>query len=130
MANITVVDNDQTNITSIKKLFAQKTHTLSFLSTAEELMTGLVKKQPDMIIIGVDLKGGDGRELSRMLQTESPYKNIPVILTSPFYHTESEIRSFYCDDMVSMPFDETRLTVSVEILLAKETAKAARLEKV
>lgn len=130
MAKIIIVDTDQASMASIREILASKAHALTFLSTSAELMDRLQKKQPDLIIIGVELEGSDGRELSRLLQTETVYKDIPVILTSPYYHTDSEIRSFYCDDLVSMPFDATRLATSVEVLLAKEQAKAARLEKV
>lgn len=128
MANITIVDNDSANIRSIRKLLESSGHTLAFLTTATELMDGLRETQPDAIIIGVDLDGSDGRELSKLLQTETDYRDIPVVLTSPFYHTDTEIRSFCCDDLVSMPFDGTRISTSIEMLLAKQRAKDARLQ--
>lgn len=130
MAKIIIVDSDESNMNSIKTILAAKEYTLKFISTSDELMLSLGRQQPDMIIINIDLEGSDGRELSRLLQTETIYKKIPVILTSPYYHTESDIRSFYCDDIVSMPFDATQLTTAVESLLAKEQAKAVRVEKV
>jgi two-component SAPR family response regulator len=128
MAKITIVDNDSANITSIKQALAAKEHKFTIYSTSVELMNSLKDKQPDIIIIGVDLDKEDGRELSKSLQLESIYKNIPVILTSPFYHTENEIKGFYCDDLVSLPFESGRLTTSVEMLLAKENARVARLQ--
>lgn len=127
MAKITIVDSDGANVRSIRKLLEPNGHTLVFLTTATELLEDLRVTQPDVIIIGVDLEGGDGRELSKLLQTETIYKDIPVVLTSPFYHTDTEIRSFCCDDLVSMPFDGTRITTSIEMLLAKQRAKDARL---
>jgi two-component SAPR family response regulator len=126
MAKITIVDNDKTNISSITASLTPKGHTLSFLNTAAELMNSLQKKEPDLIIIAIELGKEDGRDLSKSLQLESVHKNVPVILTSPFYHTESEIRSYCCDDLVSLPFEEEQLSTSVEMLLAKEKAKAAR----
>lgn len=127
MAKITIVDSDGANVRSIRKLLEPNGHTLVFLTTANELLEGLRVTQPDVIIIGVDLEGSDGRELSKTLQTETEYKDIPVVLTSPFYHTDTEIRSFCCDDLVSMPFDGTRISTSIEMLLAKQRAKDARL---
>lgn len=127
MARISIVDNDKENVSSITGLLQTKGHTLSFYTTSAALMTALDKKPADMIIIGVELDGEDGRVLSKILQLESSHKNIPVILTSPFYHTETEIRSFCCDDLVSMPFDAYRLTTSVEVLLAKEEARISKL---
>lgn len=128
MAKILIIDTDKANITSITTLLAAKGHTCSSLNTAAELMKSLEKKQPDVIIIGVQLDGADGRDLSKTLQTESIYKDIPVILTSPFYHTEGEIRSYCCDDLVSMPFEDGQLASSVEMLLAKEKARVARMQ--
>jgi CheY-like chemotaxis protein len=126
MAKISIVDSDQANVAAITAVLKVKGHTFSSFTTSTQFMDSLQKKQPDMIIIGVELDGADGRELSKHLQTESPYKNIPVILTSPFYHTESEIRGFYCDDLVSMPFESSILATSVEVLLAKEQARVSR----
>ena len=126
MAKITIVDTDKTNISSITASLKAKGHTVNSLASSAELMHSLEKKQPDMIIIGVELDGSDGRDLSKTLQMETVYKNIPVILTSPFYHTESEIRSYCCDELVSLPFEESELNISVETLLGKEKAKAAK----
>ena len=128
MAKIMIVDSDKANVSSITATLTAKGHTINYLQTSAELMSSLQKKQPDLIIIGVELAGGDGRELSKSLQLESVHKNIPVILTSPFYHTEGEIRSYCCDDLVSLPFEEEQLCTSVEMLLIKEKAKAARAQ--
>jgi two-component system sensor histidine kinase ChiS len=126
MARISIVDNDKANVSSITDALKLKGHSFSLFNTSSELMGSLQKKQPDMIIISVSLDGEDGRELSKLLHTETPYKNIPVILTSPFYHTDHEIRSFCCDDLVSMPLESGRLATSVEVLLAKEQARLNR----
>jgi two-component SAPR family response regulator len=130
MAKISIVDSNHENVSSITQLMKQKGHVLNSFSTSTAFMTSLKQKQPEMIIIGVQLDGEDGRELAKLLQLDVLYKDIPVILTSPFYHTDQEIRSFCCDDLVSMPFEASRLTTSVEVLLAKEQAKASRLDKV
>ena len=130
MAKISIIDNDQANVSSITRLLSGKGHTLSFFTTSTAFMNSLQKKQSDIIIIGVELDGEDGRDLSKLLQTAPLYKNIPVILTSPFYHTETEIKNFGCDDLVSLPFDAARLLTAVEMLLAKEKAKLARTEQV
>lgn len=128
MAKILIVDTDKGNVSSISASLASKGHTVSSVVSSSELMKSLEKKQPDIIIIGVQLDGEDGRDLSKTLQIESVYKDIPVILTSPFYHTEGEIRSYCCDDLVSMPFEDGQITTSVEMLLAKEKARVARMQ--
>jgi two-component SAPR family response regulator len=126
MAKITIVDNDQSNVTSITEILRSKGHSVNLFTTSSKFMDSLHKKQPDMIIIGVELDGEDGRELSKLLQTETPYKEIPVILTSPFYHTENEVRGFCCDDLVSMPVEAVKLETAVDSLLAKQQARSAR----
>jgi len=128
MANISIVDSDQENVDSIASVLKSESHKLSFYTTAEALLASLNKKRADMIIIGVELEQGDGRNLSKFLQNESPFKDIPVILTSPFYHTEGEIRHYCCDDLVVMPLEPALLTVSVNKLLAKEQIKASKLQ--
>jgi two-component system, sensor histidine kinase and response regulator len=130
MARISIVDSDQVNISSIGRLLKAEGHVLSFFTTSSSLISSLAKKQTDLIIIGVELDGEDGRELSKHLQTETPHKNIPVILTSPYYHTDSEIRGFCCDDLVSVPFEAATLTDSIEGLLAREQAKASRQQAI
>jgi DNA-binding NtrC family response regulator len=130
MAKISIVDNDQANVSSLTKALEVKGHSLSFFTTSAALMNALQKKKTDMIIIGVELDGEDGRDLSKFLHTESPYKNIPVILTSPFYHTETEIKSFSCDELISLPFDPAGLPVSIDNLLAKKHAKESRIAEV
>jgi two-component SAPR family response regulator len=130
MAKITIVDSDKENVSLITKALASKEHKITVFNSSAGLMNSLAKNQTDIIIIGIDLENEDGRDLSKMLQLESVYKNIPVILTSPFYHTENEIKGFYCDDLVSLPFESASLTTSVEMLLAKEKARVARLQTV
>jgi DNA-binding response OmpR family regulator len=130
MAKITIVDSDKDNVSVITKALASKEHKLTVVNTSAGLMNSLAKNQADIIIIGIQLEGEDGRDLSKTLQLESEHKNIPVILTSPFYHTENEIKGFYCDDLVSLPFESASLTTSVEMLLAKEKARVARLQSV
>lgn len=128
MAKIIIVDSDKETVSAITDLMKDGAHTISCLQTEAQLMGSLGHGQPDLMIIGVNLDGSDGRVVSKMLQMESPYKNIPVILTSPYYHTDAEIRSFCCDDLVSMPYDGYRLVSSIDSLLAKEKARITKLE--
>ena len=129
MAKITIVDSDTSNIAYIKTCIEQPAHRLSFISNASELIKQLSNQLPDIIIIAVDLEGGDGRELSRFLNAEPRYRNIPVILTSPYYHTENDVKTFFSDDLIATPFEGSALVTSIESLLEKKLITDMRLEK-
>ena len=127
MANIIVVDSDHDNISFIGGLLKKLGHRVEVLSGASELMLTLRTKQPELIVIGISLGDGDGRELSKTLQAEMLYRDIPVILTSPFYHSEREIKSFCCDELVAVPIDSSAMTACLQQLLAKEEARLLRI---
>ncbi|HEX6913617.1 MAG TPA: hypothetical protein VF145_00160 [Chitinophagaceae bacterium] len=128
MAKIIILNNPVAGMVPEMRSLAGL-HTVEFVGTTGSLMSSLKLATPDVIIINVVLKDDDGRKVSKMLETESVHGQIPVILVSPYYHTDSEIRSFCCDELLSMPLESGILSASVAMLIAKRAARASRTEK-
>lgn len=125
MAKITIADNDTDTASAVAASLKQSGHAVALQTSSEGLMKSLQKNRPDLIIIGVELDGSDGRELSRLLNTEKLLKDIPVIITSPYFHSEADVRSYFCDELVSVPFEPATLTSAVDGLLNKASARSA-----
>jgi len=120
MANIMLADNDSATIASVTTALQLSEHHLSYETTADGLLKALSKKVPDIIIMGVELDGSDGRTLSKEIRNTQQFKNIPMILASPFFHTESDLRLYCCDALVSTPFDSGDLTDAISVQLKRK----------
>jgi DNA-binding response OmpR family regulator len=117
MANIILVDNEKQVARVIIDLLKAEGHSVKHCTSSKGLVAMMSLQQPNLIMIGIELEDEDGRTLSQRLYEEKLSKNIPVILISPFFHTESEIRKFHCADVISLPLEGENIISTVELYL-------------
>ncbi len=117
MANIIVADDNKSNVDLIYGALASHGHDLKHANNEQSLFKLISSNIPDVIIMGVELKKEDGRKILFNLKLNPLYKQIPVILTSPFFHTTKEITKYGCNNFVSMPDECELLHDMIEKLL-------------
>lgn len=122
MANIILADKDKAVARVITDLLTIEGHTIRYTASSAGLISMINSKQADLILVGIQVEEEDGRALCHRLFEEKINKRIPVILVSPFFHTENEIRRFHCAEVISLPLE----AADILNIVATFTKSAAR----
>ncbi len=121
MANIILVDSDKAVARVIADLLKVEGHTFRHTGTSKGLVTMLGSADADLIFVGIQVDDEDGRELCHRMYEEKINKRIPVILVSPYFHTEAEVRKFHCVDVISVPLEGSAIIHAVETFAKQGT---------
>jgi len=71
----------------------------------EGIMTLLDEFMPDIVLLDVNLKGEDGRQLCRDIKLVHRFKHIPHILMSANPAFLTDYTACYADDVLHKPFE-------------------------
>lgn len=80
--NILIVDDDPLNFKLMKTLLQFTNFDVDWFKDANNLIETVSLKNPDLILMDIQLPGTDGHEATRNLKESEKYKDIPVIAVS------------------------------------------------
>ncbi len=119
---ILIVDDSFTNILALKEALTEY-DCIAATSGAEALFLAKTKKQPDLILLDVVMKGMDGYEVCKKLKLDALTKDIPVIFLTAQGDPESLVKGFNVGgvDFISKPFhiDEFKVRVTNQLKFKK-----------
>lgn len=121
--NIFIID-DEKDIQEILKVNLEKEgFKIYTYSSAEEALSGLEKRVPDLIILDIMMKGMDGYDFCKHIRSIHEYKTIPVIFLSAKSEEFDRVLGLELggDDYVTKPF-------SIKEILARIKAVFRRVE--
>lgn len=109
-----VVDDDEFQHKLLQQLLATEALEMAFASSGTEALATLRKRQPDLVLMDVDLPDIDGVEATRRLKSVEQFARIPVIMVTGKSEKNVVLDSLRAgaSDFVVKPFDR-------DILLAK-----------
>ncbi|UZT98730.1 response regulator [Chryseobacterium fluminis] len=136
---ILIVDDNQNNLYSLKKLLESKDFQVDIASSGEEALVKALKNNYALIILDVQMPDMDGFEVAETLSDYSKTKEIPIIFLSAVSTEKKFITRGYASggkDYVTKPIDPEILLLKVKTfynlqeqsLAMKKTQQSLELE--
>lgn len=119
---IMVIDDDPSMLWFVSEIFVDKYNVLSF-SNANEALSYLELKQPDLIISDVMMPDTDGLSFTRKMKQNKLWSHIPLILLSALHHEEEQVKGIDsgAEAYVTKPFNVKYLEKIVYRLIQRES---------
>ncbi len=117
MAKILIVDDSPDLLDFIALLLKRRSNEVETIGDAAALHDKLASFTPDIILMDVRLKLGNGREVCRNIKAGVLTKQIKVILMSASPELLLDFSDCGADGIVEKPFDVVRLCEIVESVL-------------
>lgn len=110
---ILLVDDDPTNLTTLRQILEQS-YRLVFACSGEEALLAAAKHRPSLILLDIQMPDMDGYEVCKLLKKNPSFENIPVIFVTSLSDLGNENAGFAvgCVDYLTKP-------VSAEIVRAR-----------
>ncbi len=121
--NILVIEDDETQRSSLKRILESDGYTPKLAADAAELTQILDEDhQIHFIILDVGLPWINGFELAQMIKDHRDLKSIPLIFLSAQAESKDfdEARSVGADDYIKKPFDIDKLKARIRELLNRK----------
>ncbi|QDS93060.1 putative transcriptional regulatory protein TcrX [Roseimaritima multifibrata] len=89
------------------------------LNSGSDALSSLSRELPDLLIMGTELRDGDGIELVARLRTKNPPEQLPILICSLDSSLETVERAFAAgaQDYLITPYDPSVLEQKIQDLL-------------
>jgi len=114
-----LVIDDNPEVLKLMKLLLADEFDLLLTTSAEEGLTILKERQPDLVLCDVMMPGMDGHTFARKVKDTESLKHIPIILVTARSGAEMLLEGIQAgaDDYISKPFDSVELKARIRSLL-------------
>ncbi|MDB4786538.1 MAG: response regulator [Planctomycetaceae bacterium] len=116
MANILIVEDDETNVKLLQRLLTMKGYQFSVATNQKDAVEAARREMPDLILMDIQMPEEPGGKVSatagieaiRELKSDQQTSSVPIIATSA--HDLPEQRNRFkeagCDDIQSKPYTD------------------------
>lgn len=104
MTKILVIDDDLDILYILQISLGQHDFDVTAVSKAKDVIQTVLNKQPDIILMDINLGGYDGRVLCRTLRKDS-HLTIPIILFSAVREYDATAAEYGADGFIDKPFE-------------------------
>lgn len=113
-----IVDDDEVG-RQISQDYLAKTYTVESFASADDCLSRLTEKTPDLFLIGIDMAGSDGLALSRAIRAADATRETPIILASASNDLDTHLAGYDAggNDFVVKPVALPELRQKIEVLL-------------
>ncbi|CAN5507385.1 response regulator [soil metagenome] len=121
MATVLVVEDNAANMTLATFLLESAGHTVLSATDAEVGVSIARTRQPDLILMDIQLPGMDGLEATGLLKAHESTRNIPVIALTALAMKgdEERIRAAGCDGYIAKPMRYKDFLATIATWLAR-----------
>jgi PleD family two-component response regulator len=129
MADILVVEDDESVCALLETNLLIKGHEISVAHTGSECLEAIEKNTPNLVILDIMLPDSDGFELLEHLRTRPETENVPVLILTARGDEKDRVRGLAAgaDDYLVKPFYPTELLLRIDRLLnTRATASSLR----
>jgi two-component system, cell cycle response regulator DivK len=108
---ILVVDDNPTNLKLVAYLVKANGYDVETAGDADAALDAIRDRQPDLILMDLQLPGIDGLELTRRLKANASTVGIPIIAVTAFAMKGDQDKALAagCDDYITKPIDTRSL---------------------
>jgi len=117
MKKVLIADDDVDLLDMVKMLLSRAGFAISTIATGKFFFEKVTTVKPDIILLDVFLGDTDGRSLCQLVKTDPQYQDIPVILYSAGYISNSSISYSKANAFFSKPFDIKELVAKIKALV-------------
>lgn len=112
---VLVVDDDLDILEVVNLLLSMNGFIVKTLSRTERLHEEASSFNPGLILLDINIKGYDGREICKQLKSpSSQFRHIPVILFSAMNNLEFSYPECEANDFVAKPFESIELVRKIK----------------
>ena len=119
MAEVLVVDDDDTVASVVVNYLERAGHTTRRLGDGAEALTAVAERLPDLMVLDLMLPGLNGLEVCRRVRAQWPL--LPVVMLTALGESEDRIAGLEigADDYVTKPFSPRELVLRVDSVLRR-----------
>jgi len=116
---ILLVDDKKENLELLNSFLLKKGYKVRSALNAKMALLSIEAKQPDLILLDIDMPEMNGYEACKILKANPKTKNIPIIFISAHSDTKAKIEAFKAGgvDYISKPFANEEVVARVEMHL-------------
>jgi len=118
MPKIFVIDDEADVLVSIKEWSKTKDYEVTTFVNSDGFLDDLIKEEPDMVIIDINLKDDDGRFISQDLKNILPFP-VKIILISADPAALLDYHNHNADGILNKPFTFAELESKLKQHLEK-----------
>lgn len=119
-ARVLVVDDEEPNRRLIRNCLAPAGYAIAEASSADEALSAIRQRVPDLILLDVMMPGTDGYQVARQLKTDPLTKLVPIVMVTALDQLEDKIKAIDlgADDYLVKPVRLPELRARVRSLVA------------
>ena len=124
---ILVVDDNPDNSKLTQLLLECEGYTVETAADAEQALTRLGSRRPDLVLMDVQLPGMDGLDLTRRLRKMPELAHLPIVALTAYamQGDEANAREAGCDGYISKPIDTRAFPAMIRGYLDRSPARRA-----
>ncbi len=124
MANILIVDDDQTIGLMLRDILEFKGHHVVVSQEPRKTKENIKSNNIDLVLLDKLISGVDGTDVCSDLRKDDDFTDIPIIMMSALHNVNEICKQAGATDFLSKPFDmETLISLTDEILGKESQSK-------
>ncbi|MFN3989233.1 MAG: PleD family two-component system response regulator [Erythrobacter sp.] len=130
MARILIADDDTAIASLASDVLMDAGHACGWVTSAEECMTVMRFKRPDVLLLDHSFPGMSGITLLRQLRRSPRFYDLPVVMFTAVSGEADEAQAIYAgaQDFIRKPFDPKWLVRKIEKQLEKRAGRPRHVE--
>ncbi len=129
-ATVLAVDDDADFLQLLESMLRSAGYQAAVSAEPESILTLLADRQPDVLLLDVDMPTMSGFDVCRMLRTHSRWRELPVLFLTSRTDMESRIEAFRAggDDLLVKPIVREELAARLDLRLERNRLLREKME--
>jgi two-component system, OmpR family, phosphate regulon response regulator PhoB len=118
---ILLVEDDAELVAPVTRALREHGHEVTPVENGKDALADIARKRPDLVILELGLKDGDGKDILRRIRADARTADLPVIMISERGEEIDRVVAFEvgADDYVTRPFSTRELALRAAAVLRR-----------